>query len=168
MLGLRAGHTLRNVPAHHGVDLKTIANPARAARAAAAEAHPERWTPPVLRMVGTKGEGVEELLSALDRHHEYLERSGELRERRRKRLRERIVEVVERKVRQRLWLHPDTGPWIEERIPDLERGATTPFAVADELLAQSAGIISGASGGGGLAATGIPADAVLPGDRSKR
>jgi LAO/AO transport system kinase len=142
MIGLRGGHTLKNVPAHHGVDLKGIANPAKAARAAAAEAEPTRWTPPVLSTVGSKGEGIEELTAALDRHFAYLERSGTLRDRRRKRLRERVVEVVERKVQQRLWLHPETTRWVEGRIEELERGSTTPFAVADELLARSGEIIT--------------------------
>src|SRR5437868_7882921 len=58
MLGLRTGAALRDVPAHHGVDLKALSaeareaarqalNPARAARAAARAAHPDRWVPPV-------------------------------------------------------------------------------------------------------------------------
>ena len=41
--------------------------------------------------------------TALDRHFRYLEQSGTLRERRRARLRERVVEVVEDEVRRRLW-----------------------------------------------------------------
>src|SRR3954465_10943393 len=59
MLGLRSGNTLKNVPAHHGVDLgramtkaeKLAMNPAKAAREAAKEADPDSWTPPVLRTV---------------------------------------------------------------------------------------------------------------------
>jgi LAO/AO transport system kinase len=147
MLGLRAGHTLKNVPAHHGIDLKTVANPAKAARAAAAVEHPEEWTPPVLATTGAKGEGIDELLGALDRHFEFLERTGRLQARRRKRLRERVIEVVERKVRQRLWMHGPTSEWIEGRIPDLETGAATPFGVADELLARSGALLAGGAQG---------------------
>jgi LAO/AO transport system kinase len=145
MLGLRGGHTLKNVPAHHGIDLRTVANPAKAARAAAADPEPDSWTPPVLATIGATGEGVDGLLTALDRHFEFLERSGTLRERRRKRLRERVVEVVERKVHQRLWLHTPTNAWVESRIADLERGDTTPFTVADELLARSGALLAGES-----------------------
>ena len=149
MLGLRGGHTLRNVPAHHGVDLRSVAgNPAKAARAAASEAEPDSWTPPVLATVGAKAEGIEELISALDRHFDFLERSGRLRERRRRRLRERVIEVVERKVHQRLWLHAPTNLWVESRIPEMERGDATPFGVADELLARSGALLAGESGGG--------------------
>ena len=143
MLGLRAGSSLRNVPAHHGVDLKRLNNPARLAREAAAEAHPAQWTPPVLRAVASQGEGVEELLEAIDRHFAFLEDSGSLRERRRRRLRDRVIEAVEQKLRQRLWSHVETRSWLESEIPALEAGRSTPFSVADELLRRSAELIAG-------------------------
>jgi LAO/AO transport system kinase len=157
MLGMRMGSTLKNVPAHHGVDLRTVAdrdaarralNPARAAREAAAANDPHGaagWTPPVLRTVAAKGEGTEDVLGALDRHFAYLEGSGALRRRRRDRLRERVVEVVERKVRERLWGDADTAAWLEERLETVESGAVTPFAVADELLARSGALVTRAT-----------------------
>src|SRR5690349_8744235 len=67
MLGLRKGATYSNMPAHHGVDLKRMANPARVAREAARENAPEVWTPPVLRAVGVKAEGITDIIDALDR-----------------------------------------------------------------------------------------------------
>src|SRR5487761_2518554 len=134
MLGLRGGHTLKHVPAHHGVDLSRM-NPARLAREAAREAEPERWTPPVLRTVAAKGEGTAELLDALERHVHYLEQSGELRTRRRRRLRDRVMGVVETRARDRLWRDAATIAWLDEQLPALETGRTNPFAVADALLA---------------------------------
>lgn len=150
MLGLRSGAALRHVPSHHGVDLgrpmtheeRLAMNPARAAREAAQSDGADSWTPPVLRAVATAGDGVPELVDALDRHFAYLERGGQLRERRRRRLRERVVDVVEQKVRRRLWTDADTSAWIDQRLPGLETGATNPFAVADELLARSADILT--------------------------
>src|SRR5437868_693657 len=78
MLGLRSGETLKNVPAHHGVQLgrpmtkaeKHAMNPAKAARAAAAESA-DTWTPPVLRSVAVKSDGIEDLVAAVDRHFHY-------------------------------------------------------------------------------------------------
>ncbi len=143
MLGLRGGMALKDTPAHHGVDLKKIANPARAARAAAQDDGADRWTPAVLRSVGVTGEGVGEILSSLDRHFAYLERSGALQRRRRARLRDRVVDVVEQRLRRRLWTDDGTNRWLDERIPKLESGDTTPYAVADELLAQSGSLLTG-------------------------
>ncbi|HZF67998.1 MAG TPA: methylmalonyl Co-A mutase-associated GTPase MeaB [Gemmatirosa sp.] len=155
MLGLRGGGAASDMPAHHGVDLAALAkdpahrdfvrdamNPARAARRAGGAEQTERWTPPVLKSVAAQGEGVEAVLDALDRHARYLEASGELRTRRRARLRERVTEVVEQKVRQRLWSDAATIAWVDERLPGLEDGSLTPFGVADELLARSGALLS--------------------------
>ncbi|MEO7457629.1 MAG: methylmalonyl Co-A mutase-associated GTPase MeaB [Gemmatimonadaceae bacterium] len=141
MLGMRSGATMRNVPAHHGVDLSQN-NIRKQVREAAAQEDALRWMPPVLRTVAMKDEGIAELVDALDRHFKYLEASGTLRERRRARLRERVVEVAEDKLRRRLWTDPDTNRWLEERLPELETGAATPFAIADELLSRSAHLLT--------------------------
>ena len=142
MLGLRKGVSFGNMPAHHGVDLKRV-NPARVAREAAASAHPVEWTPPVLSAIATKGEGIDDIVAAIDRHFAYLERSGTLRSRRRERMRERVMDVVERKVSDRLWKDSRTVAWLDEQLPSVEEGTATPFAVADKLLRQSAELVRG-------------------------
>ncbi len=150
MLGLRTGATLKNVPAHHGVDLgramtrdeQMAMNPGRAARAAAKDEKPDSWTPPVLRTVAAKSEGVADVVAALERHFGYLERSGDLGRRRRARLRERVVDVVEGRVRTRLWTDAGTNQWLDEQLPVLENGATNPFDVADQLLGRSGDLLT--------------------------
>jgi LAO/AO transport system kinase len=153
MLGLRAGATMANVPAHHGVDLRSIPdrdalrdamNPARAARKAAQEEAAEQWTPPVLRSVAAQNEGIAEIAEALVRHFRYLAASGELRTRRRRRLRERVMEVVEQQLRQRLWQDAATMTWLDDQLDGLERGSLIPFAVADALRARNASLLTGA------------------------
>jgi LAO/AO transport system kinase len=145
MLGLRKGTSYANMPAHHGVDLKRIMNPARVAREEAHAPDPDRWTPPVLRAVAAKGEGVTELVDALDRHFNYLERTGELRNRRRERIVERVVEVAERRMHRRLWNDTPAMDWLDARVDQLESGATTPYAIADELLAAYGDLVKGAT-----------------------
>ena len=144
MLGLRSGATLKDVPAHHGVDLKHV-NPKRVAREAAARDDADQWTPPVLRSIGATGEGVPEFVTALDRHFAYLERSGTLLARRRARLRERVVDSVEHRMRRRLWSDASTKEWLEAQLPALERGETSPLAVAEMLISRSvaAGTLTG-------------------------
>lgn len=134
MLGMRRGTSFARVPAHHGVDLKRVGNPAREAREAARKDSVSEWTTPVLRAVAAQGEGINEIIESLERHFRYLESSGELRERRRRGLAERVNDVVERRMRGRLWRSPEVTAWLAGRIPDLETAATTPYAVADELL----------------------------------
>jgi LAO/AO transport system kinase len=158
MLGLRDGRTLKDVPAHHGIDLGTAMrrperregtkaeqlaiNPGRAAREAAKADNPEQWTPPVLRTVGVKREGIDDVVAALDRHFGYLEKSGTLVARRRARLRERVVDVVQQRVRDRLWRDDGTNQWLDDQLRALEAGSTNPFDVADALLARSGNLLT--------------------------
>jgi len=149
-IGLRMGQSHREVPGHHGVqhrvrrkgEERPIRNPAFAARSAAASDDTDQWTPPVIATIADKGEGVEEFVKAFDRHFDYLEKSGMLRSRRRQRLRERVVEVVERRVRERLWSDHGTNAWLDEALPALDAGTITPFAAAEALLDRSAGLLT--------------------------
>jgi LAO/AO transport system kinase len=136
MLGLRTGATLRNVPAHPS-------HPGRAARKAARVEHPDAWTPPVLLASAASGDGVPDVVAALDRHFAFLEASGDLAQRRRARLRERVVDVVESRVRSRLWSDGATSAWLDARLGELESGATNPFDVADQLLERSGDVLTG-------------------------
>lgn len=131
MLGLRMGKVFRDIPAHHGVSLSSTN-----------DSKPDGWTPPVLATVAARHEGITALTESLDRHFDYLERSGALRDRRRNRLRERVVEAAERQIRQKLWNNPDTNAWLEDRLPDIESGVRNPFAVAEDLLKRSGELLA--------------------------
>jgi LAO/AO transport system kinase len=146
MLGLRMGQLARNVPAHHGVDLARMGRRARAEREASqasSEAKLEpSWTPPVLATSAERGEGIGELATALDAHFDYLEKSGTLLTRRRSRLRDRVVEGVDRELHDRIWNDRALTARLEAMLPDVEEGRTTPLAASEELIAQVAMLLS--------------------------
>jgi LAO/AO transport system kinase len=144
MLGLRKGASYANMPAHHGIDLKRVMNPARAAREDASAASPVNWTPPVLSAIAAKGEGITAIRESLDKHFGYLETSGRLRDRRRERIVERVTEVVEKRMRQRLLGNTETISWIQGRVDELESGSVTPYVVADDLLKRFGHLVTGA------------------------
>ncbi|MEJ7760570.1 MAG: methylmalonyl Co-A mutase-associated GTPase MeaB [Gemmatimonadaceae bacterium] len=140
MLGLRKGAAHPKVPAHHGVDLKRLERtPLRATEAT----DNARWTPPVLSSIAAKGEGITAIVESLDRHFRYLENTGALRERRRERLSERVIEVADRRMRRRLWDTPGARGWLKGRVDELEAGSVTPYAVADDLLAAYGHLVTG-------------------------
>ncbi len=145
MLGLRRGSSYANMPAHHGIDLKRVMNPARAAREDAKLASPDVWTPPVLGSIAAKGEGIAGIRESLDKHFSYLEASGVLRERRRERTVERVIEVVEKRMHQRLLGDAETTTWIKGRVDELESGSVTPYVVADDLLRNFGHLVTGAT-----------------------
>lgn len=142
MLGMRGGHTMEAAPGHHGLDLKTISNPGKAAREAARREDADSWTPPVVLTVAHRGDGTAELAVLLDRHHHYLEAGGGLRERRRRRLREQVMDVAEYRLRRRLWDDSAVLAFVDEVIPRIERGEVSPYGIADELLIRGAPAIA--------------------------
>ncbi|MEO6444725.1 MAG: methylmalonyl Co-A mutase-associated GTPase MeaB [Gemmatimonadaceae bacterium] len=142
MLGMRSGLGLQQAPAHHGVDLARIPNPGKAAREAAKVDQQAQWVPPVLRTVASKGEGIDEVVDALDRHYRYLVSGGELTRRRHARWREQVIEVAEHRLRRRLWNDGALQAYLESQLPAIEGGTVTPFGVADEILRRYAEILT--------------------------
>jgi LAO/AO transport system kinase len=141
MLGMRHGHAADSA-GHHGVNLKAVANPGKAARQAARQEDASGWTPPVVLTVAHKGEGLPELDDLLNRHQRYLEEGGGLAERRRRRLKEQIMDVTEHRLRGRLWSDADVQAFIDQEMPRIERGEVSPYGIADELLRRGAPAIA--------------------------
>jgi LAO/AO transport system kinase len=146
-LGIRRGTAFRHVPAHHaykaqgrrvagsqegagdGAGTKASLRPSDAA-----SLRPAGWDPPVVLTVAAKGEGVDGLLSALDRHHQWLADSGTLVDRRRARLLQRTREVVDRATRRWVWDETRAEAHIAERLDEVVQGRLSPYDVAAEVL----------------------------------
>jgi LAO/AO transport system kinase len=128
-LGIRRGKTFRHVRGHHGgpSDGRT-AGPPRPADGSPA------WEHPVLLTVAAKGEGIPELVAALDRHHAWLVESGTLEERRRRRMADRTREVVDRAARRWLWEETRADQRIAERLDEIAAGRVSPYEVAAEVV----------------------------------
>jgi LAO/AO transport system kinase len=98
------------------------------------------WMPPVLATVAAAGTGTADVLGALDAHYAYLCETGSLAERRRARLHARVVDIVERRMRERVWADAAAASWLADQLDALAARETTPFAVADALLARANGV----------------------------
>jgi LAO/AO transport system kinase len=158
MLHLRSGQSMRNVPAHHGVDLSRVRmRDATGARRAApgepraavpaagdtpavsesTDAAVETWEIPVLKTTAQTGDGVADLVAALERHRAWLGSSGELSQRRRQRLAERVREEVARALLRGVWDERGGAAALARALPDLEAGRVTPYEVAAEIVATA-------------------------------
>ena len=144
-LGIRRGNAFKNMKAHHG--LKGVTLGPRNARgrgpkldgapAPAGASRPQgdnAWEQPVLLTSAAKGEGVTELVAALESHHEYLMQSGELERRRRRRLSDRTREVVDRATQKWIWEETRAEQLIDQRLDQVVAGQLSPYEVAAEVL----------------------------------
>ena len=133
-LHLRAGKTFNDLPAHHGVDLASVKEKAEAPASKQLPDDSTRWATPVLKTVAQTGEGVPELLDALDRHREYLDESGELRIRQRRRAAVRVREVTERSLRGVLWRGEAAKALLDAGLDRIQEGIATPYSVSASIL----------------------------------
>jgi LAO/AO transport system kinase len=153
-LGIRRGNAFRNMPAHHGVRAVRRSGGPAASRAVQqrtppsdnnveagspserAPARPSAWEQPVILATAVKGEGIPDLVTSLDRHHDWLGSSGELDQRRRRRLLERTREVVDRATRRWVWEETRAEQLIKDRLDDVAGGKVSPYELAQDVLEE--------------------------------
>jgi LAO/AO transport system kinase len=106
-------------------------NPALAS--AAESGHVPVWRPPILRTVGSTGEGVGELWKTVCAHRAHLEAHGLLEARRARRLADELHEIVVRRLEDRA-LAVCTGADHDRLVQALQERRLDPWQAADELL----------------------------------
>ena len=142
MLGIRRGNAFRHVAPHHAPRLADRRTGGQADGKASTDRPsarpPDRpeWEPPVIATVASRGEGVAELADALDRHHVYLQQSGQFAARRRERLAQRTRAVLERAVRQWIAESTQAEALLARSLDEIAAGRRSPYDVAAEMLDQ--------------------------------
>lgn len=95
------------------------------------------WVPEILKTVAVTGEGIDEVVTALDAHLAHLRRSGELAVRRVRRAREEIEAIAVTSLRER-WGDVHARTELDVLAEQVVAGTSDPYAAADELLATYA------------------------------
>jgi LAO/AO transport system kinase len=98
---------------------------------------PGLWRPPVVKTVAAKGEGIDEVMEALDKHVAWMEHTGTLRERRVRRAGDEIESIALQQLRARMGdLRHGNG--VDELAAEVVDGRTDPYAAADQVVAALA------------------------------
>jgi len=103
---------------------------------------PGDWRPPIIKTVAARGEGIDEVVEALEKHHAWMEEHGVLAERRLARASHEVETIAVTALR--------------ERIGDL-RGDRHLGALAERIVAGGAGSVPGGGRVGGGADGGLRA-----------
>lgn len=95
------------------------------------------WTAPIVRTVATTGEGIDELMSAIGRHFDWLGETGQLRRRRIARARGEIEAIAVETVRRRIGEVTGSSALagLAERVA---AGELDPYAAVEQLLPDAA------------------------------
>jgi len=130
---LRAGEAMREIPAHHGVDMAAAVREKGEAKKPRPFEKPEGWQIPVLATQAHNGTGVPELAEAIAAHRAHLVSSGELEVRRRKRAETRVRDVVARELRRVAW-RAVAGDPLREGLDRIAGGTETPYSLAQRFV----------------------------------
>jgi len=95
---------------------------------------PGNWRPPILRTVASRGEGLDEVVEALDKHRTWLEETGNLRASRRRRAADEIEAIALTSLRERMG-DLRAGRGLDELADRVVAGELDPYAAADVLVA---------------------------------
>jgi LAO/AO transport system kinase len=96
------------------------------------------WKPPVLKVVATRGEGLPQLVEAIDGHRAWLEASGTGMTRRRTRARSEIQGIALAALQARFAGVGGDGA-LDGLADDVAAGRTDAFTAADRIVAEVAG-----------------------------
>lgn len=99
-----------------------------------AERAPGDWRQPIVTAVASRDEGIDDMLTQIDKHRVWLEESGELDRRRRRRIRDEIEAIAMTALRERFGdLHGDTR--LDTLAEKVLAGELDPYAAADDMIA---------------------------------
>ena len=91
------------------------------------------WKPPIVLTVAQVGQGVDEVVRAIDEHRAWMESSGELDRRRVKRARDEIEAIAVTALREQ-WGDVHSRTELDELAEQVAAGKSDPYRAADVLL----------------------------------
>ncbi len=95
---------------------------------------PHLWRPPVVKTIAAQGQGVDDVMEALDKHVAWMEETGTLRERRVRRAGDEIEAIALQQLRAKMGdLRHGSG--VDELAGQVVDGSTDPYAAADHVVA---------------------------------
>jgi LAO/AO transport system kinase len=94
---------------------------------------PGDWRPSVTKTVASSGDGVDELMTAIDKHHEWLTSTGTLRTRRIRRATEEIEAIALARLRERMG-DLRHGSALDDLAASVVDGTSDPYRAADDLV----------------------------------
>ncbi len=93
----------------------------------------DEWEIEVIKTIASTGAGVDLLLDAIKKHRDFLIRTGEFEVRRKEKLKLKIKEIVEEKLRENFWTF-DREKMLDEKVSSLGNSHLNPIEIAEELI----------------------------------
>ena len=97
----------------------------------------EGWEVPIIKTVSHKGQGIKELLEAVDKHRAYLETSGRLDQMRHQRARRQLLAAAQAALLSKLVSSAESNGRLEKLVDAVADRELDPHTAAEQLMAQT-------------------------------
>jgi LAO/AO transport system kinase len=91
------------------------------------------WLPNIINAVATENKGIREIANEIERHKNYLDEDNRLLRRREQQTKRRIKEIVEDKIKDKLWNETGRG-FIDSALEKVAFGNLSPYHIAEEII----------------------------------
>jgi LAO/AO transport system kinase len=91
------------------------------------------WMPDIIRSIATENKGIKEINDEINRHREYLLKTKKFYANREKRMKSRIKDIVEGKLRRELWSETRENS-LNLSLEKTITGSLSPYHIAEEIL----------------------------------
>ncbi len=91
------------------------------------------WSPPIIKTIANKGEGIEELKKMVDKHRSVLREKGILKDKRTQRTKEKIRELIKLKLEQEFWTS-EKNELLEQQLPYVLNQKLSPYKLSEQLF----------------------------------
>jgi LAO/AO transport system kinase len=93
----------------------------------------DTWMPNIIKAIATESKGINEIADEVEKHHQYLTVSGNFFKRRENRIKIRIKDIVEEKIRQELWGESRENS-LNSSLEKVVLGNLSPYHIAEKII----------------------------------
>ncbi|BEU88633.1 methylmalonyl Co-A mutase-associated GTPase MeaB [Selenomonas sp. TAMA-11512] len=94
------------------------------------------WRPPIRKVVANQQIGIDELVAEIEKHRTYIDRSGELIDRRTKRTKDEMLDILDSSIGSYITKNiVDTGR-LDGYVEEIKAGKTDPYTVTGNILKE--------------------------------
>lgn len=97
---------------------------------------PGDWRPPVIPVVSLTGSGIKDLWGKITEHREHLEKTGQLDEIRKARLREEVRDILEHEIKKYVWNTVEASGEMDAVLEKVANREIDPYTAAKNILAD--------------------------------
>ena len=94
------------------------------------------WRPPIQKVIANQGEGITELIGYIEKHFEYIKGNGQLAERRTKRIRDEMLDILSSNIGRYIQGRIVESGRLDAYVEQIKKHETDPYTVVGTIIKE--------------------------------